>query len=68
MVMNSWHPSAMILCPEEFSSTPGLQQKLIPGFNNFEDKFRMEFLPIVNAFKVARLFNPERITESKLTA
>ena len=45
MVMNSWHPSAMIFCPEEFSSTPRLQQKLIdyaggcvqPGFDNFED-------------------------------
>ena len=28
----------------------------------------MELLPIANAFKAARLFNPERITESKPTA
>ena len=45
------HPSAMIFCPEEFSSTPELQQKLIdyaggcvqPCFGSFEDKFWMEF-------------------------
>ena len=51
----------MLFCPEEFSSTPGLQQKLIdyaggcvqPGYHYSEDKFWMEFLPIANAFKAA---------------
>ena len=28
----------------------------------------MEFLPIVDAFKAARLFNPEKVTELKTTA
>ena len=27
LVMNSWYPSAMIFCPEEFSSTPGIAAK-----------------------------------------
>ena len=53
---------------EEFSS-PGLQQKLIdyaancvqPSYNYFENT---DFLTIVNAFKAAQLFNPERL-ESK---
>ena len=52
---------------EEFSSTPGLQQ-VQPGYDYFEDKFWTEFLPIVNAFKAARLFNPEKVTELKPTA
>lgn len=61
---------------EEFNTTPGLQQKLNdyatgcvqPGFDYFEDKFWTEFLPIVNAFKAARLFNPEKVTDLKTTA
>jgi len=52
---------------EEFSSTSGLQQKLIDyaggcvqlGFDYFKDQFWKEFLLIVKAFKAARLFNPE---------
>ena len=58
---------------EEFSTTPGLLQKLIdyaagcvqPGFDYLENKLWTEFLPIVNAFKTARLFNPEKVTELK---
>ena len=55
---------------EEFTS-PGLQQKLIdyaadcvqPSYDYFEKKFWTDFLPIVNAFKAARLFNPEKVTD-----
>ena len=38
------------------------------GFDYFENKFWTEFLPIVNAFKAARLFNPEKVSDLKPTA
>ena len=37
-------------------------------FENKKLKFWTEFLPIVNAFKAARFFNPEKVTELKPTA
>ena len=41
-----------------------------PGFDYFENKFWIEFLPIVIAFefKAARLFNPEKVSDLKPTA
>ena len=38
------------------------------GFDYFENKFWIEFLPIVIAFKAARLFNPEKVSDLKPTA
>ena len=39
-----------------------------PGFDYFENKFWIEFLPIVIAFEAARLFNPEKVSDLKPTA
>lgn len=38
------------------------------GLDYFEEKFFHDFLPIMNAFESARLFNPGKVTDLKPTA
>ena len=55
---------------EEFQN-PGLEQKLMdyalscvqPGFTYFQIKFWNQLSPLVNAFKAARLFDPNKVTD-----